>query len=353
MADEFNPMDYYSLFGIDNPVSALKRNLTTYQFLMVRNGYYEPPTNPIELALMLEEGAHPYLNLVHEYETDKILEFFVDDVFAKYNSLTASILSKNDMKQIVQDYQLCGYAFYLKNRNILGKITATNDGKPALSHLPFAYMRVMEDGNYCQINPCQQIIAIYPRDNVGMIKNHSMINNIYGRSPYRALVQSAMLGEDAILTMRRELTSGITRKIIGFLGLTDTQLKAVIENFKQSKGHKEMTAFLGLPEKDQKRIDDIMKVYPDDSAFKIDFGKIFRDTAEIIVETRQIPWFMIGATPDQGSTGLDMDKVERIHARRILSLLSPFEQINNDVPEAVVFYKKTLLDLINQTKATV
>jgi hypothetical protein len=351
VAEEFNPADYFSLLGIGNPESVLKRKFSTFTYLQEINGYYEPPTNPIELALILEEGAHPYLNLVHEYETDKILEFFVDNIFAQYNSLTPSIISKWDFKQIVQDYQLSGYAFYLKNRNILGKVTATSDGKPAVSHLPFAYMRVMADGNYCQLNTYQQIIAIYRKEDVGMIRNASMIQNVYGRSPYRGLIQSAMLGEDALLTMRRELTSGITRKIISFLGLTNDQLKNVIDNFKLSKGHKEMTAFLGLPDKDQKRIDDVMKVYPDDSAFKIDFGKIFRDTAEILVETRQIPWFMIGATPDQGSTGLDMDKVERIHARRILSLMSPFEQINHDVPGAVNFFKKTLIDLIKQPVA--
>lgn len=336
--NEFNPEDYFKMLGITLAESTLKRKFTMGNFLLETNGYWVPPIDFIDLALL--ERAHPYHQLAIEFETEKMLEYF----------LPSSLVGFSQFLKIANDYFCSGNAFYLKNRNILGQVVKTNDGMPAISHLPFVYMRVMTDGNYCLLNNYQQIVKVFNRNDVGHIKKYDKLQNVYGVPAWLAQLQTIMFGEETILTPRRELTNGITRKIIGFLGLTNDQLKDVIENFKASKGHQEMTAFLGLPDKDGKKLDDIMKVYPDDSTFKIDFDKFFRLSAEIIIECHQIPWFLIGALPDKGSSAPDLDKVERIYARKILIMMMIFEAMNEDVPNAIIFDKQKLLDLITPVK---
>lgn len=336
--NDFDPQDYFKLFGFSQAESVFQRKLTVGNFLMVTNGYYIPPIDFLDLALL--ERAHPYHQLALDFETEKMVEYF----------LPASLVKRSEFQKIANDFFCSGNAFYLKNRNILGQVAATNNGVPAISHLPFVYMRVMTDGNYCQLDNNQNIVHVYDRNNVGHIKKYDKLQNAYGIPPYLAHLQTIMFGEDSILTPRRELTNGITRKIIAFLGMTNDQLKGVIENFKQSKGHQEMTAFLGLPDKDSKKLDDIMKVYPDDSAFKIDFEKFFRLSSETIIECHQIPWFLIGATPDVGSSAPDLDKVERIYARKILIMQMIFDVMNEDVVGAIAFDKQKLLALINPEK---
>jgi hypothetical protein len=336
--NDFNPEDYFKLWGITEAESSLRRKFHAGNFLLQTNGYWIPPIDFIDLALL--ERAHPYHQLALEFETEKMLEYF----------LPASMIRYQEFEKIAADYFSSGNAFYLKNRNILGQVAATNNGLPAISHLPFVYMRLMTNGHYCQLDNFGNIVKTYNRNDVGHIKKYDKLQNAYGIPPWIAQLQSIMFGEDSILTPRRELTAGITRKIIGFLGLNNDQLKGVIDNFKASKGHQEMTAFLGLPDKDGKKLDDIMKIYPDDSTFKVDFEKFIRLSNEIIIECHQIPWFLIGAQPDKGSSPPDLDKVIRIYARKILIMLMIFEVMNEDVPGAVVFDKQKLLDLITPAK---
>lgn len=332
MSEEFNPMEYLQYFGITEPESPLRRKFNIGQFLLVSNGYYIPPVDFVDLAL--SERAHPYHELAIQFETEKMLEYLLPNSLVKYS----------EFEKIARDYFNSGNAFYLKNRNMLG-------GVLSISHLPFVYMRVMTDGNYCQLDNNQQIIKTFNKTDISHIKKYDYLQNAYGIAPWIAQLQMVLFGEDSILTPRRELTQGITRKILAFLGLTREQLKAVIDNFKVSKGRQELTAFLGLPDKDGKKLDDIMKVYPDDSAFKIDFDKFFRLSAETIIECHQIPWFLIGAQPDKGSTAPDLDKVERIYARKILIMQKIFEVMNDDVPNAVVFDKEKLNRIIEPKAA--
>lgn len=335
---EFNPQDYFKLFGVALAESALQRKFTAGNLLMETNGYYVPPIDFADLALL--ERAHPYHQLALDFETEKMVEYFLPD----------SLMPYGEFQKLAADYMCSGNGFYLKNRNILGQVTATNDGRPAISHLPFVYMRVMVDGNFCLLDNFQRIVRVFDRNDVGHIKKYDKLQNAYGVPPWLAQLQSIMFGEDSILTPRRELTAGITRKIIAFLGLTNDNLNAVVENFKESKGRQELTAFLGLPAQEGKKLDDVMKVFSDDSAFKVDFDKFFRLSAETIIECHQIPWFLIGATPDKGSSAPDLDKVERIYARKILIMQKIFEVMNDDVAGAVVFDNQQLLNLINPQK---
>jgi hypothetical protein len=328
---EFNPSDYFKLLGIAQAESTLKRKFQIGNFLLQTNGYWLPPIDFLDLALL--ERAHPYHQLAIEFETEKMLEYFMPHSLVSYSQFT----------KIANDYFCGGNAFYLKTRNILGQVMK-------ITHLPFVYMRVMVDGSYCLLDNYQQIVARYNHDDVGHIKKYDKLQSVYGIPEWIAQLQTIMFGEESILTPRRELTSGITRKILAFLGFTNDQLKGVIDNFKESKGHQEMTAFIGLPDKDGKKLSDLMQVFPDDSTFKIDFDKFFRLSAETIIECRQIPWFLIGAQPDKGSSPPDLDKVERIYARKILIMQKIFQVMNDDVPNAITFDTQRLQDLINPPK---
>lgn len=326
----FDPQQLFQLFGIGQTESALKRKFNVGNLLMMTDGYYVPPIDFTDYALL--KRAHPYHQLALEFETEKMLEFFAP----------ASLTPYAEFAKIASDYFCSGNAFYLKNRNVFGEVRATNNGMPAISHLPFVYMREMVDGNYCQLNNYQQIVKIYPRENVGHIKKYDELQSVYGIAPWLAQLQAILFGEDTILTPRRELTAGITRKIIGLLGFSGEQVKGIVDQLKESKGHQELTAVIGMPDKDGKKLDDLMKIYPDDSTFKVDFDKFFRLSAETIIECHQIPWFLIGAQPDNGSSAPDLDKVERIYTRKILIMMKIFEAMNDDVNGAIIFSKPTI-----------
>lgn len=327
-------------FGISAPESALKKRFIAFSNYMQLSsyGYYLPVISLVDLALLYQ--SHPYHQAAIDFEVRKIMEFYA------YSADGFSLIDPFTMTKIVKDERTFGHAYYLKQKNIVGTITA-------IEHLPALYMRKMQDGRFCLLDTMlNQPVKVYPAEAVGEIYSPSFFNNVYGVPDYIAQVQMVLFGEDSVLTPRRELTGGATRKILAFMGLSKENADRTLELLAASKGKLEKILTLFLPDKDGKKITDVLHSINDDGILGVDFEKYFRLSAETIIECRQIPWFMWGATPDQGSAGLDIDKVERIYMRKVLDLIKPFEKINSDCPNAVVWQWKTMRDFAYSTIKT-
>lgn len=311
------------MFTFGEPESVLdKRMIWGYQGVTKTRLYYEPPISPKILGNMVNVAAH------HRSAIGLKQRLLTRDFIPhKY-------LSRSDFSRWVYDYLVMGNNYLEREDNMLGDVMALKP-MPAVNT-----RRGIEDGVFYWLEDNFKPTP-RPKGKVFHLKEHDILQEIYGTPEYLAAVNSALLNESSTLFRRKYYKNGSHAGFILFITdeeIPDEDIDALEEKLKSTKGIGNFDNLLlhapgGKP--------DGVKLIPIAQVGAADeFLSMKNVTAKDILTVHRVPPLLLGVMPDTAGSRGDVEKDYNTYFRmEMIAMQETFKELNDWIGEEVIQFK--------------
>lgn len=234
-----------------------------YLGVLMNDAYecYTPPVNKVGLVKLLKANA--YHGWMPEYRTRQVLRF----------TELSPVIKRDQLEMLLKDFLVTGELYALKVLNPLGRVIG-------IEHLSSVYMRKRPASStkprYLYLAPTGET-QNFQAEQIIHIKQHDLLQKIYGIPFYFDAIHSVLLNEAATLFRRKYYRNGAH---VGSIFVTTSESlkpkdeKAIAQKIKQSKGIGNFRSmYLHMPGK--QKADDVVRVIPvGDVATRDEFERI-------------------------------------------------------------------------------
>lgn len=283
-------------------------------YLMDSGGYYSPPINKKDLIDLMDANRH-HGRAMH-YISDRIVEFLAPD-----NQLFDPYI----LKDLTLEAEATGDGFLRLIKNVLGDVIG-------LEYIPAVYTVRLTDPNRYGYFINGRLVKF----NVGEIfhfRFKDLLQNIYGKPQWYDKGTAALLGEDALLSVRKALNGeGHTNeKIVATGGLPKEQHDKVDELLKETKNGSGRTITMHFP-KGSKLAESIFVSRPE-NILKTDFPALYQLSVDTINEINMLPPEVMGQRSDVAGGNIDLLKLDKQVFRNVAKPRQiHYQKINRYLP---------------------
>jgi len=325
---------------ITEPESAVSANslyALAYSGLYIHNSgqFYLPPIPQSALIEMMDANSY-YASCV-QFDVQMLLAYFLDN----------PILSRQDFGDVATEYNLTGNGYIFLDKNPAGFVLNAKQQRSAFTvcltdkTVPFGVSPKIK--RYAEL--INGIPAPFNEGDIFHFKNNDPLQPIYGKPVGMACLQSALLGEQCVLSPRKALLNGTSGKIIATAGLNPDEKKELGDNLVETKNQAGQTIHVNAENMDN--AEKLMKIFFNDVMFKVEYDRFSNMAAEAIYVMWGIPPVLLGQTAPQGTSYPDLNKMYELYYKtQVVPNQQRFSVINKYLPKNnnLYFFKPSFDD---------
>jgi len=288
-------------FAFGEPEPVLGNDISDYLgvFASSNERYYVPPVSLTGLAKTL------YANGTHA----TAVEFKQMQLLGNWKE--NPLISREDARLAIADYQVFKNAYFLAIRNRLGGINR-------YVRLPAINMRVGTDNNFFLLTKQGDELE-YKANNVVHLNGGDIRQSIYGVPTYFSGIQSILLGEAATLYRRKYYINGAhSGYIMVTFDLEEKQAKGLQEAISNTKGpgnHRSL--YLNMPStiggKPGYTKDRVQLIPVGDFGNKDEYDKIKEVTQQDILNMHRVPAALSSIMPLNAAGHGDLKNIREVY----------------------------------------
>lgn len=302
MAQDFSVVYAYPSVGsTSSNISGRAQSFAAYTGVYIANTgqYYIPPINQIELLKLLDANGHHKRAM--NYLRDSTLEFFDD---------ANPIFTYKMLEDLCGEIEATGNGYLRWIRNIAGVIIGAE-------YIPAAVTVSLLEPNRFGIFENGRLTKFEPGE-IFHFKIRDYLQNIYGKPRWYEGGTAALLGEDALLAVRKALNGeGQTNeKLIATSGLEKEERERFDKNMADTKTSAGKTITMHYPK--NIKLQDVLMVNRPDNFLKTDFDKFYQLSVDTINEINGIPPEVMGQRSDVAGGNVELEKLQKMAFRTLV-----------------------------------
>lgn len=326
MAFSFGETNNFSLGDAESVM--VNRNILG-GFVWSNDKYYVPPHNPKILASLKHASPH------HE----SALNFVIAQVIKDF--IPNDILSRVEFRKFISDFRVLGNGYFEGLYSRTGKLLK-------LRASPAVYTRVgKNDGEFWFVD--DKFNETKFQNPICHLKEHDLLQEVYGVPIYMAALQSILLNESATIFRRRYYINGAHAGFIFYLNdatMTNADAEAIKAKIQGSKGVGNFkNLFLHIPGGKPESI----KIIPIAEATAKDiFAEIKNVSAKDIMTSHRTPPQLLGQVPEtSGGFGDFIRATDGHYANEIEPIQITLSEVNDFFGQEIIKFKeRTPLSLL-------